>query len=239
MSNNGSGITEYQRSFEKVTIVELGQAGDWLEPGDRQDVYIPETALQEPADNEMEPSKLAYHPLILVGENNHAPIRDSGAEDLTFRVMREQHQLGYQVSKTVVNKGIARICTLTGNMVDASRQQMGRPKPEHLMPGVCYSAAVPPCNCDEGVLELAPRCRCLGTPKCTAAQVWVLIDGDPEELPELRRAANVFQCRNRHCGFRQEMGPTVYYYMNRGSTVHHAISRWLHDPLRRDNRTAP
>jgi len=25
---------EYQRSFEKVTIVELGQAGDWLEPED-------------------------------------------------------------------------------------------------------------------------------------------------------------------------------------------------------------
>ena len=118
----------------------------------------------------------------------------------------------------MANKGIARICTLTGDWVDASGQRMGRPKPEQLMPGVCYSAAVPPCNCDEGVRELAPRCRCLGTPKCTAAQVWVLMDGDREEMPKLRRAANVFQCANRQCGFRQEMGPTVYYYMNRGSS---------------------
>ena len=129
---------------------------------------------------------LTYHPLILVGENNHAPIRDSGAEDLTFHVMKEQHQLGYQVSQIKVNNGIAQICTLTGDMIDAERQQMGRPKPEHLMPGVCYSAAVPPCNFDKGVLKLAPQCCCLGTPKCIAAQVWVLIDGDPTELPELR-----------------------------------------------------
>ena len=163
---------------------------------------------------------LAYYPLILLGKNNHSPIRDSGAEDLTFRVMAEQHQLGYQVSRIKVNKGIARIDTRTGDMVDAEGQLMGKPKSEHLVSGMCYSAAVPPCNCDEGVLELAPRCRRLGTPKCMAAQVWVLVDGDPGELPELRRAANVYQCRNRHCRFRQEMGPTIYYYMNHGSTAH-------------------
>ena len=119
----------------------------------------------------------------------------------------------------MVNGGIARICTLTGDWVDADGERMGRlPKPEHLKSGVCYSAAVPPCNCDEGVRELAPRCCCLGEPKCTAAQVWVLVDGDKDEMPKLRRAANVFQCANNQCGFRQEMGPTVYYYMNRGTT---------------------
>ena len=178
--------SEYQRSVEKVTIVEVGQDGNWLEEEERQDVTIPEAALHEPADNEMELTKLAYHPLILLGKNNHSPIRDSGAEDLTFRVMAEQHQLGYQVSQIKVNKGIAWIDTQTRDMVDAKGQLLGKPKPEHLVSGVCYSAAVPPCNCDEGVLELAPRCRCLGTPKCTAAQVWVLIDGLPGEQPELR-----------------------------------------------------
>ena len=44
------------------------------------------------------------------------------------------------------------------------------------------------------------------------------MDGDREEMPKLRRAANVFQCANNQCGFRQEMGPTVYYYTNRGTT---------------------
>ena len=140
----------------------------------------------EPADNKMEPTKLTYHPLILLGENNHLPIRDSGAEDLTFCVMREQHQLSYQVSRIKVNKGIAQIDTRSGDMVDAEGQLMGKLKPEHLVLGVCYSAAVPPWNCDEGVLELAPQCCCLGTPKCTAAQVWVLVDGDKDEMPKLR-----------------------------------------------------
>ena len=49
--------SEYQRSVEKVTIVEVGQDGNWLEAGERQDVTIPEVALHEPADNEMEPTK--------------------------------------------------------------------------------------------------------------------------------------------------------------------------------------
>jgi hypothetical protein len=65
---------------------------------------------------------IAYHPLILLGENNHLPIRDSGAEDLTFRVMKEQHQLGYQVSQIKVNKGIAQIDTQNRDMVDAEGQ---------------------------------------------------------------------------------------------------------------------
>jgi hypothetical protein len=47
--------SEYQRSVEKVTIVEVGQDGNWLKAGEQQDVTIPEAALHEPADNEMEP----------------------------------------------------------------------------------------------------------------------------------------------------------------------------------------
>ena len=177
---------EYQWTVEKVTIVEVAQDGNWLENDERQDVTIPCAALHEPAGNEMEPTKLAYYPLILLGKNNHSLIRDSGAEDLTFLLMAELHQLGYQVSRIKVNKGIAQINTRSGNMVDAEGQLLGIPKPEHLVSGQCYSAAVLPCNCDKGVLNLAPWCHCPGTPKCIAAQVWVLVDGSPGEQPELR-----------------------------------------------------
>ena len=79
----------------RITIVEVGTSRQLARARDRQDVTISETALQEPSDDEDMLSlqtQLAHWPLILVGADNHAPIKDSGAEDLTYYVMKEQHQ---------------------------------------------------------------------------------------------------------------------------------------------------
>ena len=210
---------QYQSTVEKTTICEVAKDGRWLDNDERQDVTMPCAALHEPAGNEMDKSRIAYCPLILLGTHNRYLIKDSGAEDMKFLPMAELHQLCYQQSAIKLNDGIARIDTRSGEMLDAEGQPLGVPKPEHLVSGQCYSATVPPCNCDEGVLDLAPRCNCPGMPKCTAAQVWVLVDGTPGEGPELRRAANAWQCGRWKCGFRQEMPPTIYWFWNAASTA--------------------
>ena len=100
---------QYQSTVEKITICEVAKDGKWLENDERQDVTVPEAALHEPAGNEMDRTRIAYYPLILLGKHNRYLIRDSGAEDLTFQSMTELHQLGYQQSAIKINEGIARI----------------------------------------------------------------------------------------------------------------------------------
>ena len=101
---------------------------------------MPYAALHKQAGNEVDRTRIAYYPLILLGKFNHYLIRDSGAEDLTFLPMAELHQLGYQQSVIKINEGIAQIDSRSGNMLDTEGQLLGILKPEHLQSGQCYSA---------------------------------------------------------------------------------------------------
>ena len=180
-------------------------------------------ALQKETADEPALWRINFYPLVVQGSRGLMFVKDHSSEDLCYVPFTDWHDNKYRQHWCSINDGVAVLETATMYLIDAEGAKLVRIALGMLEPAQCYSAKVPPACCDTSVLAHAPECRCNGSPRCTAAQVYMMVDGklgqQPE--PEWRCAANVWQCTNGNCGFRVEMQPDIYWFTSMRNAAEH------------------